>query len=297
MYIKRFYRNELPNADDNVMVKITNENEYGYECKLLEYENINGFIERSELINARRIRKKHILRIDDILPAVVINIDFNKKIVSLSRKKIDDNDKETTLLRYNKCFSINKLLNECYVMYLSYCKDSLNINLDIDKFMDTTVWKLYDTVDDYGSAYNEIMRDLNLILPKEYFNDEFINKAKQNIERRIIKNNTMSEMNFMLQIIESQGLYKLKKILKIDDFKLDGYNVEIFIVSPPNYKLRVEGAEHDKVITIINNIKSYIMNGLKHHFHNLYFDNIHTLTESSYEIKFLGEFNLNQLAF
>ena len=41
--MKRFYKNELPNVDDMVVVKITREDDHGYYGSLIEYDNIEGY--------------------------------------------------------------------------------------------------------------------------------------------------------------------------------------------------------------------------------------------------------------
>lgn len=330
MYIKRFYRKELPEVEDSVIVKITSENEYGYTCVLLEYDNIEGFISMTELVNTRYV-KKHILKVDEIVPTVVLKIDCKNKIIELSRKRIKEADKSNVLSKYRTCSNINRLLNECYIMHMKYCDllDTLVDKLDVIDLMDNTVWKLYennqlydnnmddnnnmdnnmddtnnDNMDDnnnikvYDKVFRDILEDLNLILPNELFEEEFINKAKDTIKKRIVKNNTISEVNFTLLITDENALSKIKNVLDLSNMNTFSENkVNLIIMSPPHYKLRVEGSNEEKVMDTIESIKEFLCDKMKEYSGVIQFDNVRIVSESSYEVKFLGNVDLERLSF
>lgn len=295
MHIKRFYRKQLPENDDIVIVKIKNENEYGYACDLLEYDGIEGFIPLRESVNTRYI-KKHALRLNDTLPTIVLNVDPERKIVEVSRKRIKDETETDALSNYKVCSNINRLLNECYIMHLNYNPIE---QIPIDDLMHHTVWKLYENTEENNSnaLYKNILNDLSLILPNELFADDFIQKAKGHMEDRIIKNNTIVEMNFMLLIIEENALLKIKEALNVSDMHFNDYKITITIISPPHYKIKIEGAQESIVMEMMLSIKKMITDRVREFYHMLNFEDFKITSETSYQIKFLANVDLERLNF
>ena len=166
MNIKRFYKREFPEIDDIVMVKITKEDEFGYYCNLLEYEDIEGLLSLSEIIKGRFI-KKHLLKPGEVLPLIIIRMDKEKKIVDLSKKKIDETEEKVVMIRYKTCLNINKIINEFYVMYLKYCDISeSDIIHSIYDIMNNTIWPLYESneTNDYNDIYKNILENPKIIL-------------------------------------------------------------------------------------------------------------------------------------
>ena len=53
----RFYKNEYPNMDEVVLVKIKAVTDVGYYVSLLEYDNMEGFILTSQM-SRNRYRSK-----------------------------------------------------------------------------------------------------------------------------------------------------------------------------------------------------------------------------------------------
>jgi len=251
----------------------------------------------SELVKGKYV-KKHLLKEGETLSLVVLKIDETKKLVDLSKKRVKDHDKESMIAKYRTCTNINRLVNECYTMYLKYCDVSKSATLHtIDELMSDTIWKFYDEDEEtkYDTIYKNILTDLNLIFPQELFEDDFINKAKHNIEKRIIKNNMMLEIDLSLLIMEEDAVSKLKSILDISTINHDNYKINIMIISPPHYKIRIEGQSTITGSEIIEEIKKYITQKATLHSTILKFEKIKIVSESSYEFKFLGDFDLERI--
>lgn len=304
MNIKRFYKKTFPDADDIVMAKIINENEYGYNCLLLEYDNLEGFLSSSELVKGKYV-KKHLLKEGETLSLVVLKTDENKKIVELSKKRVKDNDKETMTIKYKTCSNINRLVNECYVMYLKYCDISKSdIIHTIEELMNDTVWKFYEEEEgedasndklNYDTIYKNILANPSLLFPHELFEDDFVDKAKHNIQKRIIKNNMTTETDLSLLLMEENAVSKLKSILDTSAINYDGYKINVTIISPPHYKIRIEGQCPIKGSEILNEIKNSMVQKASQFQSTLQFEKTKMVSESSYEIKFLADFDLERL--
>lgn len=299
MHITRFYQKEFPDHDDIVMVQINKESEYGYNCVLLEYGNMEGFLSISELVKGKYV-KKHLLKSDEVCSLTVIKVDPHKKLVDLSRKRMNDADTKLMTIKYDACSKINKLMNECYIMHIKYC----NINNDqthpIDQIMNDTIWKLYNENNedtDYDTLYRNILENLNLLFPSDLFSDEFVDKAKNNIIQRIVKNDMTMESDLTLLVTKEDAVSKIKQIFTTSLITYDKYQINILICSPPHYKIRIMGPCKIKAQEILEEIKQNIVDNSKQYSAMLKFGDIKVREESQYKIKFLGTYDLQRIEF
>jgi len=294
MNIKQFYKKDFPEVDDIVMVKINQEDEFGYHGNLVEYENITGFIALSELIKGKYLNKKHILRLGDVLPVSVIRLNKDKNIVDLSKKRVTPTEISTKVHQYKICTNINKLVNECYTMYLKYCDiNSSNILYSINDIMASTIWRLYDTCDNYDITYNQVLDNPLLLLPSGLFDEEFISNTYNNINQRIIRKKMIIELEFKLIIIENDALEKIKNIVIVNKDFDDQYKIKIYIQSSPLYKIKVEGYSKTKSLEILDVIKNNILENSKKYTCAIEFGTPNIICETVYEVKFLSDFDLN----
>jgi translation initiation factor 2 subunit 1 len=291
MHITRFYKKEFPDQDDCVMVKINKENEYGYNCALLEYGNMEGFLPLSEL-DKKKYVKKHLLKPDEVCTVTVLKIDYDKKIVDLSRKRVTENDKDNVMIKFDICSKINKLMNECYIMHIRYHNDN---SLSINDLMEDTIWKLYNEDMDYNTLYRTIIDDLNLILPSQVFPDDLATKIKNNVSQRITKNNMIMELMFALLIFEENAVAKIKEIFKTSLVECDKFEISILICSPPNYKIKIMGPCKSKAHECIEVIKKNIVENSKQYSGTLKFDELKIKEESDFKIRFLGHYDLQRI--
>jgi translation initiation factor 2 subunit 1 len=293
--MKRFYKNELPNVDDMVIVKITREDDHGYYGSLIEYDNIEGYLPLSEVVKGK-YAKKHILKEEQLIPLIVIKVDTHKKFIDLSKKKVDKEQESYILLKYKICNNINKLVNECYIMYLKYCDlSSSDIIHTMNDIMNQTIWKMYDgETKDYTIIFKNILENPKLILSEDLFSGEFIDKAIENFNSRIVKKSMIMEMDFNLVILENNALGKLKEILSFQITE-NKYYIDIIVISPPLYRIRIEGYNKDLGFEIMKQIKNSIIAKLQLYKHIVKFGDIDVVSDCTYEIKFMGNYELETL--
>ena len=297
MNIKRFYRKDFPEADDIVIVRIVRQSDYGYNVALLEYEELEGFLSLSELVKGKYLKKNQMLKSDDILPLIVKEANIAKKIVELSKKNLREDEISTTMIRYKTCTCINRLMNECYTMYLKYCDlSSSDIIHGINNVMDTTVWRLYEETEDidYNTIYMKILEHPDIILPPELFTQNFIDKALQNIHKRINKTNMILEMSLNLYLMEEDAVNKIKDILNVNLSEPE-LNIKVVIISPPLYKIRIESSDKKKCYDALENVKKTIQEKTNKYDNMLNFTDACISCDSSYDIKFLADFDLKRL--
>lgn len=299
MNIKRFYKNEFPEQEDIVLVKVNREDEYGYHGNLIEYDDLEGFISLSEIVKTKYI-KKHILKIGDLLPMIVLKVDCNKRIVDLSKKRIESKDEPTIMCRYKTCVSINKLVNECYIMYLKHCDvSSSDIIHSINDIMDTTVWKLYEDNEDknYTIIYRDILKNPKIILTNELFANDFIERALPNITKRVTISNTVMEKCITLYMLEDNAISKIKDVFAITIPSNHDYKISFLIASPPQYKIIIEGPSRDKILQLLDLIQHEMEKNSSKYSCILTFEKPKSVCETSYDYKFLGDYELQKFEF
>jgi len=161
--------------------------------------------------------------------------------------------------------------------------------------MDETIWKWHEEEINYINIYNNILVDPKLILSEELFTNDFIDRAHQNFITRINKVSALQEMTLTLMINETNSIEKIINLLKMEN--KPEYTIRALIMSPPTYKIVVEGPDNDVVSNILNDIKANILLKLKEYDHKIKFDNIKTIRKANNEFKFLADFDLQKLEF
>lgn len=297
MNVKRYYKKDFPDREDMIMGQVIEKTEYGYNVSLLEYEGLTGFISLADLMNGKYLQKKYMLKENEIVPLIVKEANSAKKMVSLSRKNISEGEVTSTALRYKTCTCINRLMNECYTMYLKFSDiHSSDIIHSINEVMDDTVWKLYSETEDedYGFIYMKILENPNILLPHELFTDEFIEKALKNINKRIIKQNMVLELGITLLVFEEDALTKIKDVLT---FNINEEDIAITtcVMSPPAYKVKIECSDKGKGYRVLEDIKNSILEKSKKYATKVKFDDSTLSSDISYDIKFIADYDLQRL--
>ena len=307
----RFYKNEYPTVNDIVMVKVVDKNEYGYNVILLEYNNIPAFINLTELIK-RRIKKKNVIKIDEVLPLYVIHVDENKKHINLSKNKLSLEDALQFSNNYKFRLNLNKLGLEIYNLHKLY---DLSSTLTPEDIMENTIWRTIDNYYNdnndnndnnynnqdvnYEKIYNYILRNLD-ILNTDILPIDFIEKVTENIKTRIIKKNMISETEIKLLVMSKEGVYAIKNLLdiKLEDKYINDFNVDIVTYGSSSYKIILYGTCDELAQEIVDNILMNIKNNSQK-YKSIFsiVSNNKIIKESDMDIKFLSTYDLNKFTF
>lgn len=299
MNIKRFFRKELPDVEDIVIVKILTQDQYGYHVTLLEYDSVDGFIPMTQLVKAKYVKKKDMLKLDDIIALTVTYVDEMKNLVELSKKQIKQEEIDLAFKKFKTCSSINRLINECYVMYIDHNKNKTD-NHSINYIMENSIWNLYDdtkNTDDESceSIFMNILQNPKLILTEELFDNDFIEKTCQNITNRIITKKFVIETNINLLVLDENGLDKIKEILNVDNFEVPAETkIQTLIISPPLYRIKIESNNKQFAMDLLETIKKSIINKSNRYLTKLKISEPEIISDISFEIKFLVDHDLEK---
>ncbi len=250
----RFFRNELPQSDEMVMVKVLREDEeFGYYCELLEYDGIEGFLPLSELVKTK-YAKKHILKPDQILPMSISKIDG--KNINLTKKRITTEESDAKKESYKICTDINKFANECYIMYKS--KSINNSSLSQESFMDATIWRLHEAFDsDYVKIFQHMLKEPQDVFLSDIFDKDLSKLIVNDINKRISFTNKIVCIDVKLIVTEEDAVSKIKQILNLESLNTK-YNVKVLVMTSPLYRIKIEGDFENLDADMFDQIKTII---------------------------------------
>ncbi len=241
-----YYGKKTPNVDDIVFVYIHEFSTGGTYCKLIEYDEIEGFILNTEL-DKKVYKPQKNFTLGETYPMLVLAV--NEKGIDLSYKKVSATDRPVLLEKFASIQKTCHLVKE----YAYLTKMSLD---DVSKL---TVWKLFekDHLSDPKSIYNSIIKDPHIFT--RWIEVEHAEKTKlfiENVNSRITMTDMTVQQNFDLMICDEDAVSKLKQVLNYDEDK----DTQIRYISSPRYQVLATGSSQtecdDKIEKCLNYMKS-----------------------------------------
>lgn len=259
-----FYNQSLPNDDDYIIVKIININENGFECELLEYNNIKGYVNVYD-ITTNKIKNisdlKKYGKEDKIDIMQVKNIDDT--VINLNMKYLDNTQKQKNLQKYK--FIIN-ILNILKINDLKINEDVYEYFTNINKIIQEIQ---FENTEIFNFVKNIFSKNINTL--KDNYKEILLDKLFKNENDKACK-------------IKIVNLYKnapnlINQIINIEDIKCDK---DLYILNLKKLEFKYNSIE----------IKLDTEDEIKTHF--LKFNNQHektfsTETETETETNFIAE--------
>eukprot|EP01032_Pedospumella_encystans_P007842 gene7842-9351_t len=107
----RFYEKLYPAPEELVLVKVTDVGDMGAYAKLLEYNDMEGFILLPEM-GRRRVRSKATrLKVNRLEVVRVIRVDKEKGYIDLSKRTVGPEDIEKCHAKYTKAKAVHSVLS------------------------------------------------------------------------------------------------------------------------------------------------------------------------------------------
>lgn len=240
----RYYPNEYPYVDEVVMTRIIEENEFGYKVVLMEYNDIEGLAQLSEVVRGGRRRKKKPFKIGDTMPMLVLRVNLEKGSIDLSKRKVPQSEVEPFRQRFRSYGRMNQLGLEIHSLYHKFCQDAgIEPDDGVEKIMELTVWKHFDKDEgDIDKIWFDLFQDPSVILKDTDLPKKFVDQYIQNLESRVTRTDSLLEQEIVIRSCEENGVQVIKELLDLKHDK-DDYTLIVTVVSPPIYKVRVEGPD------------------------------------------------------
>lgn len=252
----------IPPVNSIVFVEIVNFSQNNTYCKLLEYNDLEGFLLDTEL--DRKVHDPRTCFVSGaIYPMLVIANMRNGEInVDLSYKKVEKKIRDELLLKFNNVKKLYTILNEfCFLTGVEFDVAQRSVlfpklHINSQKYLDEA-----------GNIYKQYLKN-----PAEFF--QSVNDFLQD-EVTLFVNNTLQRLEvskmivyqqFRLWVMESNSLEILKEIL-------NGYTKEgckIVYISSPKYQLTITCNNDEERQELLNDFLSYV--GEQRKIHNVKFE-------------------------
>jgi len=255
-----YYKKKLPSIDDVVIAKVMSISEYGIEVKLIEYNDITGFINCGEVSRKKKVNFNKLLTIGKDILVHVIQVDESKNMIDLSKRTISDEDVKQFTDIHKIHIQLYNLFKQLY-MKINNINELNKINQeDMHEFMCNT---LFEIQTEFENEYiiekiinketnNEIIESIDFdSIPNITF-DIFKKNLDDYIDKKI--NRTKPELTETIKLMtyNATGLADIKYTLDFKSFnefsELEkDYDIKINYISGSVYSIIINQKDFDLV--------------------------------------------------
>lgn len=215
-----------PNIGEFVICKITSVNPNSCQAVLEEYET-EGMIHISEVKSGwiKDIRKH--VKVGQLSVAKVLR--SGSSYVTLSLKRVDDNQKRNKLKDYNMNIKAEKMFELC----------AKELDVSVEKAHKEIGDKLLENYSSFYDVFKVAMKNpakLEVLIPKRW-----VEKIKEMAEKTIVQKEFEFRAKITIKSMDSDGITIIKNVLK----KAAKTGVDIKYISAPEYmaKFRTKDAK------------------------------------------------------
>jgi translation initiation factor 2 alpha subunit (eIF-2alpha) len=245
-----YYANQtLPNVNDIVFVEILHFSGTNTYCKLLEYNDLEGFISGTEL-DKKVVDPEKQFKYGVTYPMVVLSTTRDGKIsIDLSYKKVQKETRSELLLKF---INVNKL----YGILREFC---FFTNVPFDIAQQLILFPKFNMTSQQYLSEAETLYKQYLRYPLAFFSDvdpsiePQVKTFVENMKSRLTISKMIVYQQFRLWVMQSNSLEILKSILS---YKSE--NCELVYVSSPKYQLTIQCDNEIEKQEILNKFLSYI---------------------------------------
>ncbi|QGA80188.1 S1 RNA-binding domain-containing protein [Candidatus Nanohalobium constans] len=213
----RWYK-DRPDEGDLIVVTISDVDKNSAYADLDEYEDVSGLIHISE---ASRSWVEDLTReIDEGEKTVAQVIDVDDDTITLSLKRVNDNNKREAMSRWNKEQKAEKFVEDLHE----------ELDMDKDEIFEEVVFPMQREV---GSAFHgfEISTAEEDRL-KEFLDEDVVEAVQEVAKKNIDLKQEKFEGEIELEFTSENGIQKIK-----DSLEDLGEGVEVKYVSAPDYSI------------------------------------------------------------
>lgn len=254
-----YFQSKFPKKDELVLTRVINIDTIGITVELLQYNNIQGFINLSELSRKKKFNINNIVSIDKPIILVVLAVDQEKGYIDLSKRTISNEEVEyfneqnkKYLFMYNTFKKIFNKINNLNI-------DSVN-HPEFENYMTNTLWRLQNnneiTIDELYSDLIDINKN------EELLNQIEIPNFKTFLDELLISNNKKLTKNINISLIsyEDNGVKDIKNVFTFDN--IENYKIVSKYLTNSNYNVEIECDNNQTNINSIDNVITTLKNNI-----------------------------------
>jgi len=275
--MSRMYRNKLPNYNDVVMVKIDKVNNAGIYVKLLEYEDIQGFILMSD-ISRKKIPLRSI-KPGIIYSAVVLRIDEEKKYIDLSKKNVNLQQSEATKEKFNKSKIVHRIINELH----------RETNQSIESLYEMFVWDLYEKYEHAHEAFKQIITGSLHILDSFKIQPHILNHFYAILQNRMSPKSIKIHAEIEVMNFGVKGMDDIKEsFLEAKKLQYEGIEFQFLCLVAPLYIIKSSVFDLHNGLKQLNNACNSVQKNIEERGGVFQFKALPQITNSSHEKNYLN---------
>jgi len=229
---------------DFVVCKIITIDEIGAYAELLEYDNVSGMIQFSELSRRRIKSVKQVIRLGTIEVLYVIRVD--DKYIDLSKKKVTVDEAEETMEYYHKSkkvFSIASAL-------------ARTRGVDVEKINEKYVWPLYEKYEHAYDGFEEMMiKGVEVYEMEEIVDeDDLMEIVREKCKKPVVK----IFSHLQITNFTESGVNGIKRALKEASDEPSKDVVAVTLIASPNYMISGVTSDVIDAKTLIRKINDHV---------------------------------------
>jgi translation initiation factor 2 alpha subunit (eIF-2alpha) len=255
-----YYKKKLPSIDDVVVAKVINISAYGIEVKLIEYNNITGFINCGEVSRKKKVNLNKLLTVGKDILVHVIQVDETKNMIDLSKRTISDDDVKQFTNIHKTHIQLYNLFKQLYMKINNITELNKIIQEDMHDFMSTTLFEIQTKFENEyiiekitnKEIYGEIIESIDFDSMPNITLDIFKKNLDEYIDKKI--NRTKPELTETIKLMtyNDTGLSDIKYALdfksfnEFDELKKD-YDIKINYISGSIYSIILNQKDFDLI--------------------------------------------------
>ena len=221
-----YYKKKFPSIDDVVIAKVINISEYGIEVKLIEYNNITGFINCSEVSRKKKVNLNKLLTVGKDILVHVIQVDESKLMIDLSKRTISDDDIKQFTDTHRAHIQLYNLFKQLY-MKINNIIELNKINQDeLHNFMCNTLFEIQTEFDNIyllenitnKETNNDIIESIDFESISPITCEEFKKNLNEYIDKKINRIKPELTETIKLMTYSATGLADIKFALDYKTF-------------------------------------------------------------------------------
>jgi len=236
----RFYENKYPEIDEYVVVKVQNIEEMGAYVSLLEYDNIEGMIQFTELTRRRVKAISKLIRVDKQEICVVLRVDKEKGNIDLSKRRANTEDIPVAEEKYQKAKTVHSIMRHLADI----------TKQDMEQLCKDISWPLYKEYGHCFDAFKASLKEPDIIFKNIKFPNDDTKKALLNILKNRLKSQPVKiRADFEVTCFSSEGIDAIKSALKEGEkVSTKDFNIKIQLISPPLYVMITSTTNDQKIV-------------------------------------------------
>ncbi len=252
----RVARKEVPDVGELVVGTVTKIFDHGAYVALDEYGGLEAYAPINEIVQSWFHSIKDYLKINQKAVFRVIRVDFKRKLVDISLRRVRDEEKKEKLMRWKRTLRAVKLLEII----------SQKLNIPLQELIINVGWKLEDYYGDMLRGFEEIVKEGIKVLLRLGISENIAKAieevAKQHIE---VSEVTLSGIVRLINL-KPNGIEHIREVLSRAlqiASKLGNNNTRIYTIGPPRYRIDITGKDPKHLENVLKEVVNFIIEEAK----------------------------------